>query len=109
MRTSIAVIAAVALAPAASAQQPSVPGPSFEDIISLKSVGSPAISPDGKAIAYTVTSTDWKENRYDTEIWLWREGSTTVQLTRTEKGSSTSPKWSPDGRWIAFLADRGDK
>jgi len=108
MRASLVAFAGAALSSLAAAQQP-VPGPSFDAIISLQSVGSPAISPDGKAIAYTVTSTAWDENRYDTEIWLWREGGTSVQLTRTEKGSSTSPRWSPDGRWIAFLADRGEK
>lgn len=86
-----------------------VPGPSFRDVVGLKSVGSPAISPDGKAVAYTVRTTEWAENRFDTEIWLWREGQGSVQLTRTPKGSSTSPRWSADGQWVGFLADRGDK
>ena len=105
----LALAATAALSSGATGQDPTIPGPSFDSIISLKSVGSPAISPDGRAIAYTVTSTDWTDNRYDTEVWLWREGGTSVQLTRTEKGNSTGPRWSPDGRWIAFLADRGDK
>jgi dipeptidyl aminopeptidase/acylaminoacyl peptidase len=109
MRLVLPVLAAAALSSVAAAQQPAIPGPSFDAIISLQSVGSPAISPDGEAIAYTVTSTEWSDNRYDTEIWLWREGGRSVQLTRTEKGSSGSPRWSPEGRWIAFLADRGDK
>ena len=95
------------LVPAALLAQ--VPGPSFRDVISLKSVGSPAISPDGKAVAYTVRTTEWADNRFDTEIWLWREGQGSVQLTRTAKGSSTSPRWSADGQWLGFLADRGDK
>ncbi len=107
MRTPVVFLLGLGLVPVATAQQPAIPGPSFESIISLKSAGSPAISPDGKAIAYTVTSTDWKENRYHTDIWLWREGGT-VQLTSTEKGTNTSPRWSPDARWIAFLSDRGD-
>ncbi len=109
MRASFLVLASTAFSSVAAGQQPAIPGPSFDAIISLQSVGSPAISPDGLSLAYTVTSTDWKDNRYDTEVWLWREGGATVQLTRTEKGSSTNPKWSPDGRWIAFLSDRGDK
>src|SRR5690606_30172002 len=67
------------------------------------------LSPDGKHIVFTVTSTDWKENGYDTEIWLAREGEEPFQLTRTLKGSSGSPKWSPDGKWIAFTANRNDK
>ena len=86
-----------------------VAGPAFRDVISLESVGSPAISPDGKAVAYTVRTTDWEENRFDTEIWLWREGQGSIQLTRTSKGSSTTPRWSADGRWLGFLADRGEK
>ncbi len=81
----------------------------FEDVISLRQAGSPVISPDGRQVAYTVRSVDWKENSYDTEIWLARPGDVAFQLTRTPKGSSTEPKWSPDGRWLAFLADRGSK
>lgn len=81
----------------------------FEQVISLRNAGNPTISPDGQHVAFTVTSTDWKENSYDTEIWLARNGEEPFQLTRTPKGSSTAPRWSPDGKWIAFLADRGDK
>jgi dipeptidyl aminopeptidase/acylaminoacyl peptidase len=91
------------------AQQPVVPGPSFEDIMDLHDIGSAVIAPDGNAIAYTVRTTDWDENGYDTEIWLVRLGEEPFQLTYTDKGSSTSPAWSPDGRWLAFAADRGDK
>jgi dipeptidyl aminopeptidase/acylaminoacyl peptidase len=94
-------------ATSAAAQQ--VPGPSFRDVIGLKSVGSAVIAPDGQAIAYQVRTADWTENRFDTEIWVWREGQGSYQLTRTPKGSSVTPRWSPDGKWIGFLADRGDK
>ena len=89
--------------------QTAVPGPSFEAVLSLKAIGSPALSPDGRLVAFTVRTTDWKENRYDSEIWLSRDGATPIQLTRTTKGGSSSPRWSPDGRWIGFLADRGEK
>lgn len=81
----------------------------FEQVIALRNVGTPILSPDGQQILYTVTSTDWKENGYDTEIWLARNGEEPFQLTRTNKGSSTSPKWSPDGKWIAFSSRRNDK
>ena len=89
--------------------QPVVPGPAFEELISLRSVNSPQISPDGAHIAFQMRSVDWKNNTYDTEIWLAREGEESFQLTNTVDGSSTSPQWSPDGQWIAFRADRGDK
>ncbi|MCK6691072.1 MAG: S9 family peptidase [Thermoanaerobaculia bacterium] len=83
--------------------------PSFEEVISLRSAGNAAISPDGKNVAFTVQTADWNENRFDTEIWLSKEGNQPFQLTYTPKNSSTNPAFSPDGQWIAFLADRGDK
>jgi dipeptidyl aminopeptidase/acylaminoacyl peptidase len=83
---------------------------SFEQWISLKQAGNPLISPDGNHILYSVTSTDWKENSYDTEYWLIRKGSQQpVQWTRTNKASSSGARWSPDSKWIGFLADRGNK
>jgi hypothetical protein len=60
-----------------------VPGPSFKDVLSLKSVGGAQIAPDGSAIAYTVRSTVWDKNQHDTEIWLVREGEQTFNLTNT--------------------------
>lgn len=83
--------------------------PSFEEQISLRSIGAVQLSPDGKTIAYTVQATDWNENRYDTEIWLVREGEPPFQLTNNPKNSSTGPLFSPDGKWISFLSDRGNK
>ena len=86
-----------------------VPGlPSFEDVLSLEAVGGVAISPDGETVAYTVRSTVWDDNRYDTEIWIAPADGSPYPLTRTTEGSSTSPAWSPDGRWLAFLAERGE-
>jgi len=82
---------------------------SFEKWISLKNVNSPVISPDGKTLIYTVSSTDWTNNSYDNEIWMSREGGEPFQLTRTTKGGSSAAQFSPDGRFVSFLADRGDK
>jgi len=86
-----------------------VPGPSFKDVLELKSIGSPVISPCGSHILFTVREVDWDKNGDDTEIWLSRDQGEPFQLTRTLDGSSSSPSWSPDGKWISFLASRGDK
>jgi len=83
--------------------------PSFEEIISLKGLSNPMISPDGRHVLYQGHSTDWEENRFDTEIWLSRDGVSPFQLTNNPKKSSTNPRWSPDGKWIAFISDSGDK
>jgi len=83
-----------------------MPGPAFKDVLSLKSLGSPSISPDGKSILYTVRQADWEKNRYDSEIWLYRDGQKPFQLTRTRDGSSSGAAWSPDGQWISFRSSR---
>ena len=82
-----------------NAQQAVVP--SFEAVLSLQSVRNATISPDGKQVVYEVTSTDWEDNRYDTELWLSRDGATPFPLTNNAKGNSNNAKWSPDSQWIA--------
>ena len=101
---ALAMTGSIALA----ADEPQIPGPSFRDVLGLRTVGGVAIAPDGGAVAFTMRSIDWESNRWDTEIWLANDGEEPFQLTRTDGGSSTRPAWSPDGRWIAFAADRGD-
>lgn len=83
--------------------------PSFEDVISLRSVSNAVTSPDGKHIVFITQSVDWKENRYDSELWLSKNGETPFQITNNLKNSSSNPKWSPDSKWIAFLSNRGEK
>ena len=90
-----------------NAQKPA--SPSFEDIISLSSVSNAVISPDGNNLVFESRTTDWKENRYDRELWISKNGDKPIQLTNNLKASSISPKWSPNGQWIAFLSKRGEK
>ncbi|HQU52487.1 MAG TPA: S9 family peptidase [Saprospiraceae bacterium] len=89
-----------------NAQQAVVP--SFEAVLSLQSVRNATISPDGKQVVYEVTSTDWEDNRYDTELWLSRDGATPFPLTNNAKGNSNNAKWSPDSQWIAYLTKKED-
>jgi dipeptidyl aminopeptidase/acylaminoacyl peptidase len=103
MRIS-SIFASVLISSALHAQTPA-----FDSVISLRQVGAVAISPDGRHVAFTVRTTDWKENRFDTEIWLARDRGEPIQLTRAVKGGSTTPRWSPDGKWLGFLSDRDER
>ena len=82
---------------------------SFEKWISLKNYGGPLISPDGRTVVFSVTSTDWASNGYDSELWMSRDGEAPIQLTRTNKNSSGNARFTPDSKFISFVADRGDK
>jgi dipeptidyl aminopeptidase/acylaminoacyl peptidase len=111
MRNTILGAAALALCvwrPVALAQQAHTP--TIDQLISLERAGSPAISPNGELVAYTVRDTNWDDNSYHTEIWLADvKSGDTRQLTSNPKKSSTSPAWSPDGRTLTFAADRDEK
>jgi dipeptidyl aminopeptidase/acylaminoacyl peptidase len=78
------------------------------DIYQLREVRDPQLSPDGAWVAYTVTIADSARNRNDTDVWMssW-DGQTHLRLTSSPESEST-PRWSPDGRWLAFLSGRED-
>src|SRR3984957_5455878 len=80
-----------------------------DDFSRMGEVGDPQISPDGKWIAYTVTTMNRELDRLETQIWTvdW-EGTQNLQMTFGPE-SASSPRWSPDGKYLSFLSSHKDK
>ena len=106
-RTRLAVVVAAVLVSvvAAQAQTSEKRAITFQDLISLHRLSEPQLSPDAKWIAYTVSTPDLEANHSVRDIWLVpTSGGEPRQLTRG--GSDTRPRWSPDGRKLAFISAR---
>jgi acylaminoacyl-peptidase len=83
----------------------------LDEFFNSVSYSAVAISPDGNSVVIEAERADWDQQIFRTDLWLYRDdaksGSTTGSLIQlTQSGHDVDPKWSPDGRWIAFRSER---
>jgi len=79
----------------------------LDEFFNFVSYSSVALSPDGNSVVIGTERGDWGQQIFRSDLWLYRDdgkGGSTIQLTRS--GHDIDPKWSPDGRWIAFRSER---
>ncbi len=105
LRCSLLLLVVPAVQIGAPAQEQAKHAITFSDLIRMHRVGEAQVSPDGKWVAYTVSTPDLDANRNASNIWIVAaRGGESLQLT--QNGHDTSPVWSPDGKTIAFLSSR---
>ncbi len=75
----------------------------LDEFFNSVSYNTVAISPDGNSVVIATERADWDQKIFRDDLWLYR-ADTLIQLTQS--GHDSQPKWSPDGRWIAFLSER---
>jgi Tol biopolymer transport system component len=79
-----------------------------EDAYRLKATGDPDLSPDGRRVAFAQAEVDEGEDRLRSSIWVAALDGSTEPRIFSEGPADTSPRWSPDGRWLAYLSISDD-
>ena len=89
--------------PTGRAQKPPLTLDEFFNAVDIRCV---QISPDGRAVVIETRRADWSAKRFRNDLWLYRDDNGGSQVQLSQSGRDSSPQWSPDGRWVAFLSNR---
>jgi dipeptidyl aminopeptidase/acylaminoacyl peptidase len=112
MRTRLAALVTAALISSVAADRALTQTPrllTLADLAELREVSDPQRSPDGQWVAYVVTMSDFEKDKRHSDVWMvsW-DGKRRVRLT-SSPDDEENPRWSPDGRYLAFTASRDEK
>ncbi|MBI3004476.1 MAG: S9 family peptidase [Ignavibacteriales bacterium] len=105
----VALLFVIASPVFAQGKNPSKRPMTFLDIVEMRSVGNPAVSPDGKWLLHTLSVPDWKAGKSFIDIHLVsldRGVESSRQMTFTKDKNETSPQWARNGKMFAFVSNR---
>ena len=101
MKHQLVVLAVLAAGAPAQAK-----GLTIDDMLAMRRVSEPVVSPDGKQLAFSVRDTDVEANRGRTDVWLAASDGSSVKQLTTHPDNDSDPQWSADGAWIYFASSR---
>ncbi len=101
--TALTLVSAIAQTPQPQTDAKAL---TINDLIAIRRVSDPQLSPDGRSVAFTITDTDKAANRRTTQIYLMSSRGGEIRQLTKEKVSSATPRWSPDGTKLAFISAR---
>src|SRR5271155_1356477 len=96
----VAIFSAASISHAGPAEKRAI---TDKDLLKFHWVADPEISPDGRQVAYVLVAVNEKEDRYETSLWSVETSGGSVPRLLTGGPRDSAPRWSPDGRMLAFL------